>query len=93
MPQNPPRRHKLSRLSWSHLVYTCLIVTAMALLSAPGAQAVPVLATSYDMVNGATGSYDYRDFTYLPDPLIQADVTSSSLSGGLGKLTNGAIPT
>jgi len=69
----------------------------MALLSAPGAQAASVYATSYDMVNGRYGAWDYRDFTYSPDPLLngvpQADVNFSSLSGGLGKLTDGFIPT
>jgi len=82
----------MRKLAWSNLVYTCLIVTALALLSAPGAQAAPVFATTYDMINGTTGSFDYRDFIYSPDPNGNANNSSLPLTGGLGKLTNGDIP-
>lgn len=44
------------------------------------------------MVNGSTGSYNYRDFTYLPDSSNVANVSGSWLSGGQGKLTDGVIP-
>ncbi|MGO9175465.1 MAG: hypothetical protein ACLQED_04905 [Desulfobaccales bacterium] len=83
----------MRRLSRSPLVYTALIVTAMTLLSAHGAQAAQLYATSYDTVNGAISTYDYCDFTYLPDPLNIANVSGSSLSGGLGKLTDGFVAT
>lgn len=83
----------MRKLTWLNLVYTCLIVTAIMSLSAPGAQATPVYATSYGMLNGRSGSWDYCDSTYLPDPSHQADVWYSPLSGGTGKLTDGFIAT
>lgn len=52
-------------------------------------QAAQLAVSSYDMYNGATGSYDYRDFTY-PSP--NADVSGAFLSGGTGKLTDGVSP-
>lgn len=43
------------------------------------------------MYNGGTGTYNYRDFTYVPCAGV-CDVTSSWLSGGTGKLTDGVSP-
>jgi hypothetical protein len=47
--------------------------------------------SSYSMYNGGTGSFDYRDFTYLPCNGV-CDTTSAFLSGGTGKLTDGNLP-
>ncbi len=52
-------------------------------------QAAQLTVSSYDMYNGGTGSYNYRDFTY---PSANADVTGAYLSGGTGKLTDGVSP-
>lgn len=68
-------------------------VSAALIVGAGVASAAPLTVTSYDMFNGATGSYDYRDFTYLPCPANACDTTSAPLSGGLGKLTDGVSPT
>ena len=44
------------------------------------------------MPNGATGAFNYRDFTYVPCNGA-CDSTGAALSGGAGKLTNGISPT
>jgi hypothetical protein len=44
------------------------------------------------MNNGASGSYDYRDFQYLPCPSNSCNITNALLSGGTGKLTDGLSP-
>ena len=43
------------------------------------------------MLNGAHGSFNYRDFTYVPCNGV-CDVTGAALSGGTGKLTDGVSP-
>ncbi|QNI94086.1 putative cadherin domain-containing protein [Synechococcus sp. A15-127] len=50
-----------------------------------------VKPSSYDMINGSSGSYNYWDESYdgSGNPLQD----SSSLSGGLGDLTDGVVPT
>lgn len=62
----------------------------VVLVSLPAA-AGPLTVSSYSMYNGATGEYDYRDFTYTPCNSV-CDVTSAFLSGGTGKLTDGESP-
>ena len=63
----------------------------MLLLAVFAIQASPIVVTSYSMLNGAHGSYNYRDFTYTPCGGV-CDVTGASLSGGTGKLTDGVVP-
>lgn len=68
------------------------LVCAMALAFPAFAGAgTPLLVTDYAMSNGRTGSYNYRDFTYVPCGGV-CDVSSASLSGGTGKLTDGVMP-
>ena len=50
-----------------------------------------LIPTSYDMVNGQSGSYSYYDDTY--DGSGDPTVALSPLSGGLGELTDGIIAT
>jgi len=52
---------------------------------------IPVV--SYSMNNGGTGSFDYRDTSYLPCPANNCSTTGAALSGGTGKLTDGVQPT
>ncbi len=52
----------------------------------------PVLSTGYDMLNGETGSWLYRDEIYLPCPGGACTTSQAPLSGGSGKLTDGVIP-
>lgn len=68
------------------------IMLFIILLNPFSAWAAQLTATSYSMINGATGSFNYRDFTYSPDPGNVRDVTGSYLSGGTGKLTDGVSP-
>ena len=68
------------------------LATAAALaFMASGAQAFQVSPTSYDMLNGQTGSYQYWDESYSGSGNPFASL--SPLSGGLGDLTDGAIAT
>lgn len=75
-----------------------LLFTAAAVLilaSAP-AQAAPIFPSSYDMLNGngvaSSGSFNYWDLNYSG---VGAMTTTDNapLSGGLGDLTDGIIPT
>ena len=75
---------KITRVLTASLFAFVLLVTLSA-----GAATVPV--SSYSMFNGAHGSYDYRDFTYVPCNGV-CDVTGAALSGGTGKLTDGVSP-
>jgi hypothetical protein len=59
---------------------------------AASAGAAPLTVSSYSMFNGGTGSFDYRDFTYLPCPGDNCGTTGAFLSGGVGKLTDGVSP-
>lgn len=59
---------------------------------ASSAVAAPLTVSSYTTLNGATGSFDYRDFTYLPCPASNCTTTAAALSGGTGKLTDGVSP-
>ena len=61
-------------------------------LGAASAAAAPLTVTSYSMINGGTGTYNYRDFTYSNCPANDCDTTSAPLSGGVGKLTDGVSP-
>jgi hypothetical protein len=54
--------------------------------------AAPILVASYAMNNGDHGSFDYRDFTYLPCPAGACATSGAPLSGGTGKLTDGVSP-
>jgi len=64
---------------------------AFALLVTLSAGAATLPVTSYSMFNGAHGSFNYRDFTYVPCNAV-CDVTGAALSGGTGKLTDGVSP-
>jgi hypothetical protein len=66
-----------------------IIIVLLIIPLSAFANQLPVF--SYSMYNGATGSYDYRDFTYSPCNGV-CDVTGASLSGGTGKLTDGVSP-
>jgi len=55
------------------------------ILSAGTALAAPVTPSSYDMLNGETGSFTYFDDTY------DGTVSGRALSGGTGDLTDGVI--
>lgn len=68
-----------------------LAAAVVCLLGSVAAHAAQLSVTSYSMYNGATGSFDYRDFTYVPCSSV-CDVTSAYLSGGTGKLTDGVSP-
>ena len=61
------------------------------LFLAVGASATQLTVSSYSMFNGGTGSFNYRDFTYVPCNGV-CDVTGAALSGGTGKLTDGVSP-
>jgi len=61
-----------------------LITTILTLLVAASAFAMPIKPVSYDMQNGASGSYTYFDDLYDGSG-------STQLSGGLGDLTDGFI--
>jgi hypothetical protein len=68
-------------------------ITVLGLLSllAVRVEAAPILPTSYDMPNGIAGSYTYFDSTYNGSG--NTAVSGAALSGGLGELTDGIIPT
>ena len=69
------------------------IILAALGLSAVGisAQAASVKPISYDMLNGDSGSYNYWDQSYTGSGNVNAN--GSSLTGGLGDLTDGVIAT
>jgi hypothetical protein len=64
---------------------------AFVLLISLSAGAATLPVSSYSMYNGGHGTYDYRDFTYVPCNSV-CDVNSAYLSGGTGKLTDGVSP-
>lgn len=67
-----------------------LLISACACMFGAGAaQAIQIAPTSYDMLNGETGSFTYYDETYNGSGNPQG--TLSALSGGLGDLTDGVI--
>lgn len=68
---------------------TLIVLSSFFALVSAYAANIPV--SSYSMNNGAAGSYDYRDFTYVPCNGV-CDVTNAPLSGGTGKLTDGVLP-
>lgn len=71
---------------------TIVFVSSVVLgLGCAAAYAAPVSPTSYDMVNGNSGSYNYWDDTYSGAGNNQQD--GAALSGGLGDLTDGVIAT
>ncbi|MEO5896442.1 MAG: PEP-CTERM sorting domain-containing protein [Vicinamibacterales bacterium] len=66
-------------------------VSALAVVLLPvGAYAAVILPTSYDMPNGSAGSYTYWDSTYNGSG--STTTSGAALSGGLGELTDGVIP-
>jgi hypothetical protein len=68
-------------------------VAALGFVFPPAASlASPLTVSSYEMNNGATGSYNYLDFEYLPCTLDSCNITNAPLSGGTGKLTDGFSP-
>ena len=68
-----------------------LLKVAAALASDIGMAGAPLTVSTYSMLNGATGSFNYRDFAYIPCAGI-CDTTGAALSGGTGKLTDGVSP-
>ena len=65
-------------------------VAAAGLVTLPvAASAAPILPTSYDMLNGNTGSYNYWDETYTG--LGNTTLDNAPLTGGLGDLTDGIV--
>jgi hypothetical protein len=66
------------------LVASLLVVAASSL-----ARADIIIPTSYSMPNGETGQFTYHDDTYTGSGSKTIDL--SSLSGGLGDLTDGQI--
>ena len=62
-----------------------LAVTALPL----SAHAASILPTSYDMLNGNTGSYNYWDQIYNGVGCVTCD--NAPLTGGVGDLTDGII--
>jgi len=67
-----------------------LSATAVLLFSSM-AQAAIVTPTSYDLLNGNSGSFNYWDDRYIGSGNKQQD--GAALSGGLGDLTDGVIAT
>lgn len=68
------------------------IAASVLVLASAASFASPLTVISYEMNNGAAGSYDYRDFQYLPCPANSCNITNAPLSGGTGKLTDGLSP-
>jgi len=66
-----------------------VLLAVLALACAVPAPAAPVFATSYSMLNGQTGSFNYWDESYTG--LGSKFVDGAALSGGLGDLTDGVI--
>jgi hypothetical protein len=69
----------------------CSIAFGLIVLGATHVRADQIFATSYDMLNGGSGSYTYHDNTYNGSG--NPNVDYSPLSGGLGMLTDGVIAT
>lgn len=63
------------------------LLAAVLATSVGAAMAAPVVVSSYDMVNGYTGSYQYWDDTYSGSGSKTTD--GAPLSGGKGDLTDG----
>jgi len=73
-------------------MHTKSILSASAiLLFSSMAQAAIVSPTSYDLLNGNSGSFNYWDDSYTGSGNNQ--VNGASLTGGLGDLTDGVIAT
>lgn len=67
-------------------------IAALALtLIAAGTAGAQIAPTSYDMLNGEAGSFTYYDETYTGSGNPNASL--SSLTNGLGDLTNGIVAT
>jgi hypothetical protein len=71
-------------------VFAALLFAALVVVTLP-AGATQLTVSSYSMYDGATGSFDYRDFRYVPCNGV-CDVTSAYLRCGTGKLTDGVSP-
>ena len=66
-----------------------IVLAVLALAWVPAAQAAPVFATSYSMLNGESGSFNYWDESYTGSGSKFVD--GAPLTGGLGDLTDGVI--
>ncbi|MCA9147902.1 MAG: PEP-CTERM sorting domain-containing protein [Planctomycetales bacterium] len=76
-----PTRSKLNNI-WK---------SVLAVMAFPAATvAAPIMPTSYVMPNGQSGAFDYFDQSY--DGQGDNALKLSPLSGGLGELTDGVIP-
>ena len=67
------------------------VLVGSVLFASQAVYAGLITASSYDMQNGSTGTYTYWDDTYTGSG--STTTSFSSLSGGLGDLTDGVIPT
>ena len=74
-----------------HRVFAALSFAALVVATVP-AGATQLTVSSYSMFNGAHGSFNYRDFDYVPCNNV-CDVTGAALNFGTGKLTDGVSPT
>ena len=72
-------------------VFAALSLAALVVATVP-AGATQLTVSSYSMFNGAHGSFNYRDFDYVPCNNV-CDVTGAALNFGTGKLTDGVSPT
>jgi len=74
---------------------TVLIATILPLIFATSAIALPIAPVSYDMKNGATGSYTYWDESYaISGKVLEGTTTDGAqLSGGHGDLTDSIFAT
>lgn len=70
----------------------CSTFIGVVLSIAPALWGAPVTVSSYTMANGALGSFNYQDTTYLPCLGSVCTTTGAALSGGTGKLTDGVSP-
>lgn len=70
---------------------TSLLSAAAVLLFSSMTQAAIVTPTSYDLINGNSGSFNYWDDSYTGSGNNQQN--GASLTGGLGDLTDGVIAT
>lgn len=82
------RRDKKMKLHSRSLVLAALLGSVAGV-----SNATPITVTSYSMINGTTGSFNYRDFSYSNCVGNTCNASYAPLSGGTGKLTDGIIPT
>lgn len=71
-----------------------VIIASSLVLAASAAYALPIPVKTYAMLNGATGTYQYWDESYVgTSPASNSTTTNAPLQGGTGDLTDGVIAT